>query len=234
MTNKQQETITTSNELLTREPFPASTKVYIEGKIHTDIKVPVREILLANETKLRVYDTSGPYTDTSIDIDVGKGIPTIRKEWIAKRNDVEQYDGRIMEPSDNGYKTEEQLDFVTAGTKGLVRTPLRAKKDENGKTKNVTQLWYARQGIITAEMEFIALRENQDLAMSKEYLQDEERENRLRGESFGANLPKVITAEFVREEVARGRAVIPCNINHPEVEPMIIGRNFLVKVNTNI
>ena len=234
MTNKQQETITTSNELLTREPFPASTKVYIEGKIHTDIKVPVREILLANETKLRVYDTSGPYTDTSIDIDVGKGIPTIRKEWIAKRNDVEQYDGRIMEPSDNGYKTEEQLDFVTAGTKGLVRTPLRAKKDENGKTKNVTQLWYARQGIITAEMEFIALRENQDLAMSKEYLQDEERENRLRGESFGANLPKVITAEFVREEVARGRAVIPCNINHPEVEPMIIGRNFLVKVNANI
>ena len=234
MTNKQQETITTSNELLTREPFPASTKVYIEGKIHTDIKVPVREILLANETKLRVYDTSGPYTDTSIDIDVGKGIPTIRKEWIAKRNDVEQYDGRIMEPSDNGYKTEEHLDFLTAGTKGLVRTPLRAKKDENGKTKNVTQLWYARQGIITAEMEFIALRENQDLAMSKEYLQDEERENRLRGESFGANLPKVITAEFVREEVARGRAVIPCNINHPEVEPMIIGRNFLVKVNANI
>lgn len=234
MTNKQQETITTSNELLTREPFPSSTKVYIEGKIHTDIKVPVREILLANETKLRVYDTSGPYTDKSIDIDVGKGIPTIRKEWIAKRNDVEQYDGRIMEPSDNGYKTEEQLDFVTAGTKGLVRTPLKAKKDENGKTKNVTQLWYARQGIITAEMEFIALRENQDLAMSEEYLQDEERENRLRGESFGANLPKVITPEFVREEVARGRAVIPCNINHPEVEPMIIGRNFLVKVNANI
>lgn len=231
---KQQETITTSNELLTREPFPASTKVYIEGKIHTDIKVPVREILLANETKLRVYDTSGPYTDKSIDIDVGKGIPTIRKEWIAKRNDVEQYDGRIMEPSDNGYKTEEQLDFVTAGAKGLVRTPLRAQKDKNGKTKNVTQLWYARQGIITAEMEFIALRENQDLAMSEEYLQDEERENRLRGESFGANLPKIITPEFVREEVARGRAVIPCNINHPEVEPMIIGRNFLVKVNANI
>lgn len=234
MTNKQQETITTSNDLLTREPFPASTKVYIEGKIHKEIRVPVREILLANETKLRVYDTSGPYTDKSIDIDVGKGIPTIRKEWIAKRNDVEQYDGRIMEPSDNGYKTEEQLDFVTAGAIGLVRTPLRAQKDKNGKTKNVTQLWYARQGIITAEMEFIALRENQDLAMSEEYLQDEERENRLRGESFGANLPKVITPEFVREEVARGRAVIPCNINHPEVEPMIIGRNFLVKVNANI
>jgi phosphomethylpyrimidine synthase len=234
MTTKQQETITTSNELLTREPFPASTKRYIEGKIHTDIKVPVREILLANETKLRVYDTSGPYTDLSVDIDVGEGIPAIRKEWINKRADVEEYNGRIMEPSDNGYKTQEQLGFVTAGAKGLVRTPLKAQKDKNGKTKNVTQLWYARQGIITAEMEFIALRENQDLAMSEEYLQDEERENRLRGESFGANLPKVITPEFVREEVARGRAVIPCNINHPEVEPMIIGRNFLVKVNANI
>jgi phosphomethylpyrimidine synthase len=234
MTNKQKEIVSTSNELLTREPFPASTKVYIKGELHKDIRVPVREILLANETKLRVYDTSGPYTDQTIDINVENGIPTIRKEWISKRNDVEEYVGRIMEPVDNGYKTEEQLDFVTAGAKGLVRTPLRAQKDENGNTRNVTQLWYARQGIITPEMEFIALRENQDRAMTEEYLQDEERETRLTGESFGANLPKVITSEFVRQEVARGRAVIPCNINHPEVEPMIIGRNFLVKVNANI
>ena len=234
MTQKQKEIVSTSNELLTREPFPASTKEYIKGKVHKDIRVPVREILLANETKLRVYDTSGPYTDQTIDINVENGIPTIRKEWISKRNDVEEYIGRIMEPVDNGYKTEEQLDFVTAGAKGLVRTPLRAQKDENGNTKNVTQLWYARQGIITPEMEFIALRENQDLAMSEEYLQDGERETRLKGENFGANLPKVITPEFVRSEVARGRAVIPCNINHPEVEPMIIGRNFLVKVNANI
>jgi len=234
MTQKQKETVTTSNELLTREPFPASKKVYIKGQIHKDIRVPVREILLANETKLKVYDTSGPYTDQSVAIDVGEGIPAIRKEWISKRKDVEEYTGRIMEPSDNGYNTEEQLDFVTAGAKGLVRTPLRAQKDENGKTRNVTQLWYARQGIITPEMEFIALRENQDRAMTQEYLQDEERENRLKGESFGANLPQVITPEFVRSEVARGRAVIPCNINHPEVEPMIIGRNFLVKVNANI
>jgi len=234
MTQKQKEIVSTSNELLTREPFPASKKEYIKGKVHKDIRVPVREILLANETKLRVYDTSGPYTDQTIDINVENGIPTIRKEWISKRNDVEEYIGRIMEPVDNGYKTEEQLDFVTAGAKGLVRTPLRAQKDENGNTKNVTQLWYARQGIITPEMEFIALRENQDLAMSEEYLQDGERETRLKGENFGANLPKVITPEFVRSEVARGRAVIPCNINHPEVEPMIIGRNFLVKVNANI
>jgi len=234
MTKPFKDTLTTSNELLTREPLPASTKVYIKGNIHKDIRVPVREIALSNDTKLGVYDTSGPYTDPTIDIDVGKGIPAIRKEWIKARGDVEEYKGRIMEPEDNGYSTDEQLDFVTAGAKGLVRTPLRAKKDENGKGKNVSQLWYARQGIITPEMEFIALRENQNIAMTEEYLQDAEREERLKGENFGANLPEVITPEFVRKEVAEGRAVIPCNINHPEVEPMIIGRNFLVKVNANI
>jgi len=229
MTKSYKDTLTTSNEILTREPFPASTKVYVEGKIHEDIKVPVREILLSNETKLKVYDTSGPYTDSTVDIDVGKGILTIRKNWIEKRNDVEPYKGRIMAPQDNGYTTDEQLDYVTAGATGLVRIPLKAKKG-----KNVSQMWYARQGIITPEMEFIAIRENQDAAMNAEYLQDEERESRLKGQSFGANLPKQITAEFVRKEVAEGRAVIPCNINHPEVEPMIIGRNFLVKVNANI
>lgn len=229
MTNSHKDTVRTSNEIITREPLPASTKVYIEGKIHEDIKVPVREILLSNETKLRVYDTSGPYTDSKVEIDVGKGIPAIRKSWIKKRNDVESYEGRIMAPQDNGYSTNEQLDFVTAGSTGLVRTPLRAKKG-----KNVSQLWYARQGIITPEMEFIAIRENQDLAMNEMYLQDKQREERLKGQNFGANLPKQITPEFVRDEVAQGRAVIPCNINHPEVEPMIIGRNFLVKVNANI
>lgn len=229
MTNSHKDTVRTSNEIITREPLPASTKVYIEGKIHEDIKVPVREILLSNETKLRVYDTSGPYTDSKVEIDVGKGIPAIRKSWIKKRGDVESYEGRIMAPQDNGYSTNEQLDFVTAGSTGLVRTPLRAKKG-----KNVSQLWYARQGIITPEMEFIAIRENQDLAMNEMYLQDKQREERLKGQNFGANLPKQITPEFVRDEVAQGRAVIPCNINHPEVEPMIIGRNFLVKVNANI
>ncbi|MBT4572999.1 MAG: phosphomethylpyrimidine synthase ThiC, partial [Campylobacteraceae bacterium] len=229
MTDKQKEIVTTSNELLTRDPLPASTKIYVEGNIHKDIRVPAREIALSNDTKLVVYDTSGPYTDPSIDIDVSQGIPSIRKEWISSRADVEEYEGRIMAPKDNGYSTDEQLDFVTAGATGLVRTPLRAKSG-----KNVSQLYYARQGIITPEMEFIALRENQNLAMTEEYLQDEEREARLKGNSFGANLPEVITPEFVRKEVAEGRAVIPCNINHPEVEPMIIGRNFLTKVNANI
>lgn len=229
MTKAFKDKFSTSNDELTREPFPASQKIYLEGEIHKDIRVPVREITLSNETKLRVYDTSGAYTDPSVAIDVDKGIPGIRNKWIFGRGDVEEYEGRIMAPVDNGYKTDEQLDFVTAGATGLVRTPLRAKKG-----KNVSQMWYARQGIITPEMEFIALRENQDAAMNAEYLQDPEREARLKGENFGANLPEQITPEFVRKEVAEGRAVIPCNINHPEVEPMIIGRNFLVKVNANI
>jgi len=229
MSQSYKDTLTTSNELLTREPLPASTKIYIHGEIHKDIRVPMREIALSNDTKLGVYDTSGPYTDPNIEIDVGEGIPAIRKEWILNRGDVEEYEGRIMEPEDNGYSTEEQLDYVTAGAKGLVRTPLRAKKG-----RNVSQLWYARQGIITPEMEFVAIRENQNLEMTKTYLQDPEREARLKGEPFGANLPEKITPEFVRQEIAAGRAIIPCNINHPEVEPMIIGRNFLVKVNANI
>ncbi len=231
-TNKEK--YSTTNEQITREIFPASTKVYIKGNIFKDIRVPVREILLSNDTKLCVYDTSGPYTDPLIDIDVEKGIPAIRKEWIKQRGDVQNYDGRIMAPQDNGHSTNEQLEFVTAGAKGLVRTPLRSELDKNNKRKNVSQLYYARQGIITAEMEFIALRENQNIAMKEEYLQDQQRETRLKGENFGATLPEVITPEFVRDEVAKGRAVIPCNINHPEVEPMIIGRNFLVKVNANI
>lgn len=226
----QKETLqTASNSILTREPLPASKKIYLKGDIHKDIRVPVREIELTNNTTLGVYDTSGPYTDPSVDIDVTKGIPQIRKTWIESRCDTEEYEGRILVPNDNGYSSETLSNKVVAGSKGLARTPKRAKKG-----KNVSQLWYARQGIITPEMEFIALRENQNLSMSKEYLNDEEREKRLKGESFGANLPEVITPEFVRSEVAAGRAVIPCNINHPEVEPMIIGRNFLVKVNANI
>ena len=180
MTKPFKDKFSTSNDELTREPFPASTKVYLEGEIHKDIRVPVREILLGNETKLRVYDTSGVYTDPTVEISVDEGITPIRKEWIVGRGDVEEYEGRIMAPVDNGYTTDEQLDFVTAGAKGLVRTPLKAKAG-----KNVSQLWYARQGIITPEMEFIALRENQDAAMSAEYLQDEERETRLKGENFG-------------------------------------------------
>ena len=222
-------TLKTSNEILTREPLPASKKIYIKGKIHKDIRVPMREISLTNGEKLGVYDTSGVYTDPSVEISVENGITPIRKEWIKLRGDVEEYEGRIMTPRDNGYSSEEQLEGATAGAKGLVRTPLRAK---NG--KNVTQLYYARRGIITPEMEFVAIRENQNLEMSREYLSDKEREDRLKGDSFGANLPEKITPEFVRKEIAEGRAVLPININHPEAEPMIIGRNFLVKVNANI
>ncbi len=222
-------TLKTSNEILTREPLPASKKIYIKGKIHKDIRVPMREISLTNGEKLGVYDTSGVYTDPSVEISVENGITPIRKEWIKLRGDVEEYEGRIMAPRDNGYSSEEQLEGATAGAKGLVRTPLRAKKG-----KNVTQLYYARRGIITPEMEFVAIRENQNLEMSREYLSDKEREGRLRGENFGANLPEKITPEFVRREIAEGRAVLPVNINHPEAEPMIIGRNFLVKVNANI
>ena len=229
MTKRFQDTISASSEIITRDPLPGSQKVYFEGKIHPDIRVPMRKITLTNDDVLHVYDTSGPYTDPSVEIDVEKGIPAIRKSWIEARGDVEEYKGRIMAPEDNGYNTEEQLEFVTAGSKGLVRTPLRAKKGQN-----VTQLHYARAGIITPEMEFVAMRENQNLEMTRTYLNDEEREARLKGHSFGANLPEEITPEFVRQEVAAGRAVIPCNINHPEVEPMIIGRNFLVKVNANI
>lgn len=229
MTKRFQDTLSASSEIITRDPLPGSEKVYIEGKIHTDIRVPMRKITLSNEDTLHVYDTSGPYTDPNVEIDVEKGIPAIRKSWIEGRGDVEAYQGRIMEPEDNGYNTEEQLEFVTAGSKGLVRTPLKAKEG-----KNVTQLHYARAGIITPEMEFVAMRENQNLEMTRTYLSNEEREARLKGHDFGANLPEEITPEFVRAEVAAGRAVIPCNINHPEVEPMIIGRNFLVKVNANI
>ncbi|MDM5272155.1 phosphomethylpyrimidine synthase ThiC [Sulfurovum sp. zt1-1] len=229
MTKRFQDTLKTSNDVLTREPLPGSQKVYFAGKIHPEIRVPMRKITLSNEDVLHVYDTSGPYTDPTVEIDVEKGIPAIRKSWIEARGDVEAYEGRIMEPEDNGYNTEEQLEFVTAGSKGLVRTPLKAKEGQN-----VTQLHYARAGIITPEMEFVAMRENQNLEMTRKYLNDEEREARLKGDNFGANLPDEITPEFVRQEVAAGRAVIPCNINHPEVEPMIIGRNFLVKVNANI
>jgi phosphomethylpyrimidine synthase len=215
--------------IITREPFPASKKVYIRGKIFKSVRVPMREISLTNREKLRVYDTSGVYTDPSIEIDVEKGITPIRKEWIKERGDTQEYEGRVISPRDNGYSKEEDLNKAVAGSKGLYRTPRRAKSG-----KNVTQLYYARRGIITPEMEFVAIRENQNLEMTKEYLSDMEREGRLKGVNFGANLPEVITPEFVRREIAEGRAVLPVNINHPEVEPMIIGRNFLVKVNANI
>ncbi|PLA75243.1 phosphomethylpyrimidine synthase ThiC [Hydrogenovibrio sp. SC-1] len=218
-----------SNDILTRDPLPASYKTYVAGEIHPDIRVPMRAISLTNGETVTVYDTSGPYTDPNIDIDVAQGIPALRKDWILSRNDVEPYTGRTIDPQDNGYHSRTQMETAIAGASSLMRQPLRARPGQN-----VTQLHYARRGIITPEMEFIAIRENQRREMTRRYLQDAEREARLKGETFGANLPEDITAEFVRKEVAEGRAVIPANINHPESEPMIIGRNFLVKVNANI
>ncbi len=218
-----------SNSIITTNPISGSQKVYISGKQYPDIRVSMRQINLTNGEKLLVYDTSGVYTDPNISIDVSKGIKPIRKEWIANRADTQEYQGRVINPVDDGYNSGEQLEFATAGSKALYRKPLRAKQG-----KNITQMHYAREGIITPEMEYIAIRENLKLDWTKDYLLDDERNERLEGENFGANLPQEITAEFVRQEVANGQAVIPLNINHPEAEPMIIGRNFLVKVNSNI
>ncbi|MGE7664673.1 phosphomethylpyrimidine synthase ThiC [Ureibacillus composti] len=186
--------------------FSGSKKVYVEGST-PDIKVPMREIQLSPTTgsfgeeenlPVRVYDTSGPYTDANYSVDITKGLPNLRSEWIYKRGDVEEYEGREIKAEDNGYKDKNDPRANHNVFPGLKRKPLRAKKG-----RNVTQLHYARKGLITPEMEFIAIREN-------------------------------IKPEFVRDEIAKGRAIIPSNINHPESEPMIIGRNFHVKINANI
>lgn len=213
------------NKLISTGAFPASEKIFVEGKVHPHLKVPMRQINLTNGEHQIVYDTSGPYTDASAKIDIHHGLSTPRRDWVLGRGDVESYAGRRTRPEDNGHRSKTDL----ASPEGLRRTPLRAKSG-----MNVTQLHYARQGMITEEMEFIAIRENE----KREGLADKyfsgEREARLRGQGFGANLPPLITPEFVRDEIAAGRAVIPANINHTELEPMIIGRNFLVKVNANI
>ncbi|HLJ52155.1 MAG TPA: phosphomethylpyrimidine synthase ThiC [Rhizomicrobium sp.] len=194
---------------ITRGPLPGSKKVFVNG-------VPFREVALSGgEAPLRLYDTSGPYTDESIAIDIEKGLAPRRRDWILARGDVEEYGGRARRPEDDGLKRGELLSVPQFDRAG--RQPLRAKPG-----RNVSQLRYARQGIITEEMKFIAAREN----LGRSVLSD--------GNSFGAAIPDAITPEFVRDEVARGRAIIPSNINHPETEPMIIGRNFLTKVNANI
>ncbi len=220
-------------------PFPSSRKIYVHGKLYPDIRVPMREVTLTssemNEGEscdsrstsnpaATLYDTSGPYTDPDQTIDLRKGLPPRRLEWILSRGDVESYVGRQVKPEDNGYATPRAELEIERFPEASRRPPLRAKA---GKT--ATQLHYARQGIITPEMEFIAIRENQ----RREELADLV-DRQHPGESFGASIPRVITPEFVRSEVARGRAIIPANINHPEIEPMIIGRNFLVKINANL
>ena len=259
--------------------FPASKRIYVDGTRHQDLRVPLREITL-DETNhpdgrveenapVRVYDCSGPWGDPSFEGNVTEGLPALRREWILAREDVEEYDGRCIKPEDNGYLSDEHARKFNENKEaknklkeypGLRRKPLRATGHP------VTQLWYARQGIITPEMEFIAIRENlgREAAFKAQHdsypngpdalnttpdgynmprpsdidpLKQVPRntlDHQHPGQSWGANLPEYITPEFVREEVAAGRAIIPSNINHPEAEPMIIGRNFLVKINANI
>ena len=206
---------------VTTGPMPASRKIYIPGDIHTNIRVPMREIGVhptAGEPPVVVYDSSGPYTIEGADIRIEQGLPQLRRDWVLARGDVEAYDGRHIRSEDNGFVSADRLtpEFPAK------RQPLRAKDG-----KAVTQLAYARAGIITPEMEFIAIRENLGRKAKTEALVRD-------GESFGAHIPDHVTPEFVRQEVAAGRAIIPANINHPEAEPMIIGRNFLVKINANI
>lgn len=215
---------------LTRSPLPASRKVYVSGA-RADVRVPMREITQSNGEAITVYDTSGPYTDPQAAIDVRRGLPVLREGWIAARGDTEGYPGRAPYALDDGLKHGESdaLAALRSQAAGLQRTPRRAKAGAN-----VSQMHYARRGIITPEMEYVAIRENQKRAWTAQYLANAEREQRLAGNSYGAAIPSVVTPEFVRDEVARGRAIIPANINHPELEPMAIGRNFLVKVNANI
>ncbi len=257
-----------------RAPLPASTRVYVEGRLHPDVRVPMREIAL-HDTKtfngrieknepVRVYDCSGPWGDPAFSGTVEQGLPALRRDWILARGDVDEYDGRPVKPQDNGYLTEKHAEYASQSERanrlkefpGLTadrRKPLRAS---NGTP--VTQLHYARQGIITPEMEFIAIRENMrrhqiaDCGLRIADLKEDIVRNDLRKQHSGSHqspespytpgifgrfpqrIPKEITPEFVRDEVAAGRAIIPCNVNHPELEPMIIGRNFLVKINANI
>jgi len=222
------------SDLLTqsRKPFPASTKSYLQGSLHAGLSVPVRDIQLTNGEQVSVYDTSGPYTDPAVAIDVRSGLPGVRNAWIESRGDSEYYAGRLRQALDDGGKRGEEDERVArlrAEAASLQRQPRRAKSGGN-----VTQMHYARKGIITPEMEYVALRENGRREWMAEYQQDAAREARLAGNGLGAAIPKIITPEFVRDEVARGRAIIPANINHPEIEPMAIGRNFKVKINANI
>ena len=214
-----------------RTPFPASRKSYLPGQLHSELRVPVRDIALTNGEQVSVYDTSGPYTDPAVQIDIRQGLPALRAPWMEKRGDTELYAGRARVALDDGSQSEEaqRLKQLRAEAAGLQRQPRRAKSGAN-----VTQMHYARRGIITPEMEYVALRENGRRDWIAAYQQDAAREKRLAGNPLGASIPAIITPEFVRDEVARGRAIIPANINHPEIEPMAIGRNFKVKINANI
>lgn len=225
---KKEEKLPTEHTISTT-PFPNSKKIFVKGEIH-DIQVAMREITLEDTFRngksfeknapVAVYDTSGPYTDENVTIDIRKGLPKLREQWILDRGDVEQLD-EISSEYGRSRLNDSSLDHLRFQH---LKKPLRAKKG-----KNVSQMYYAKQGIITPEMEYIAIRENQMIDKMNSI------GHQHAGNSFGANIPSThITAEFVRQEVAMGRAIIPNNINHPESEPMIIGRNFLVKINANI
>ncbi len=210
----------TVSSTIAAEAIPGSRKVYASGCAHPDLRVPFREVALhpsAKEPPVTLYDPSGPYSDPAEMIDINKGLARTREAWVVARGDVEVIQGREPKPEDNGNVGAEKL---TPQFPALPRV-LRAKAGQN-----VTQLEYARRGIITPEMEFVAIRENLRRKPDDAFIRD--------GEDFGASIPDFVTPEFVRDEIARGRAIIPANINHPEAEPMIIGRNFLVKINANI
>lgn len=211
------------------QPFPNSHKIYVTGS-RPDIRVPMREITLTdtitdqgveNNPPLTVYDTSGPYTDPAVTIDIRKGLPDVRSVWIEARDDT---DVLAAQTSEYGRQRAADPKLDNLRFEHHKRQPRRARSGGN-----VSQMHYARQGIITPEMEYVAIRENLRLEHYREYLVEQHP-----GQNWGANLPGEITPEFVRDEVARGRAIIPANINHPELEPMIIGRNFLVKINGNL
>jgi phosphomethylpyrimidine synthase len=247
------------------DPLPNSTRVYVGGQIHPDVQVPMREITLSptktpsgrvevNEP-VRVYDTSGPWGDPEYQGSVQDGLPLLRQEWILARQDVTAYEGRQTQARDNGYLSEVHMQTQAAKYAGGMSALNAPKSSERRPLKGsaghpVTQLWYAQQGIITPEMEFIAIRENMRRMQIADFKQDIVR-NRLDKQHAGSTqqvneytpgifrrfpqrIPAEITPEFVRSEIAAGRAIIPANINHPELEPMIIGRNFLVKINANI
>src|SRR3954470_17347002 len=207
---------------VTTGPFPSSRKIHVAGRRHGDLRVGMREIDLtpsANEPAVRVYDTSGPYSDPTVATDIRTGLPELRRPWILARGDVEEIDGREIRPEDNGLSRGEAGAVPAFNRAG--RKVLRAKPGEAA-----TQYAHAKRGIVTAEREYVAIREN---------LGREDAAQRVdAGNSFGAAIPEYVTPEFVRDEIARGRAIIPNHVNHPESEPMIIGRNFLVKVNANI